>query len=78
MTSIRAHALAIAQTPEYYAFENALPAADGWIAASSAAATIRLLRRKNWGMYWAIAATSPGMLLGSLDVLVNLDNGIYQ
>ncbi len=64
--------------PEYYAFENALPAADGWMAASSALAPIGLLRRKRWGTYWAIAAASRGIFLGSLDVLFNLENGIYR
>jgi hypothetical protein len=70
--------LASAKTPEYYAFENAFPAADGWMAASSALAGIGLLRRKRWGIYWAIAAASSGIFLGSLDVLFNLENRIYR
>src|ERR1700689_545862 len=38
--------LASADTPSYYAFENAFPAADAWMAVTGALGAIALQRRK--------------------------------
>jgi len=41
--------LASAHTIQYFTFENACPAADGWGVISSLLATIGLLRARRWG-----------------------------
>jgi hypothetical protein len=69
--------LASANTIQYYTFENAFPAADGWLVFSALIATIGLLRRRNWGVYWTIVAAGSGIYLGCMDVLFDLQNGIY-
>jgi hypothetical protein len=44
--------LASAHTPEYFAFENAFPAADGWLAFCAFVARVQLLRRRPSALYW--------------------------
>ena len=69
--------LASAHTPEYYAFENSFPLADAWMVATGIAATHSLLRRRSSSLLWCIAAGTNSVYLGLLDVLFDLENGIY-
>jgi nicotinamide riboside transporter PnuC len=69
--------LASAHTPEYYAFENSFPLADAWMIVTGVAATLSLLRRRSSSLLWCIAAGTNSVYLGLLDVLFDLENGIY-
>lgn len=61
----------------YLAFERAFPAADGWLAAACAAAAEGLRRGRAWAALFGIAAGSAAVYLGLMDVLYNLENGMY-
>ena len=69
--------LASAHTVQYFTFENAFPAADGWVVISALLASVGLLRARRWGIYWTIVAAGSGIYLGCMDVLFDLENGIY-
>jgi hypothetical protein len=70
--------LASAHTESYYAFENAFPLADAWMVATGVAALLALLRRRASAFFWSIAAGTTSVYLGLLDVLFDLENGIYR
>ncbi len=70
--------LASAHTGSYYAFENSFPAADAWMTLAGLAATIALLRRRASALLWSLAAGAISVYLGLLDVLFDLENGIYR
>jgi hypothetical protein len=70
--------LASAHTDSYYAFENSFPLADAWMVAAGLLASIALVRRRASALLWSIAAGSTSIYLGLLDVLFDLENGIYR
>lgn len=70
--------LASAHTESYYAFENSFPAADAWMVTCGVAAISALLRRRASSFLWIIAAGATSIYLGLLDVLFDLQNGIYR
>lgn len=70
--------LASAHTPEYFAFENAFPAADGWLALCALIAGVQLLRGASSAIYWLFLTAGAGLYLGLMDVLFDLENGIYR
>ena len=70
--------LAAAHTDSYYAFENAFPAADLWMAGCGVFASVALIRRRASSLLWTIAAGATSIYLGLLDVLFDLENGIYR
>ena len=70
--------LASAHTESYYAFENSFPVADAWMVACGVAAAVALLRRRASSLLWIIAAGATSIYLGLLDVLFDLENGIYR
>jgi hypothetical protein len=61
----------------YLVFERAFPAADLWLAAACLAAAEGLRRRREWAVLFGIAAGSAAVYLGCMDVLYNLENGMY-
>ena len=61
----------------YLVFERAFPAADSWLAAACVAAAEGLRRRREWAVLFGIAAGSAAVYLGCMDVLYNLENGMY-
>ena len=69
--------LAAAHTESYYAFENAFPVADLWMVFTGVAASVALVRRRASALFWIIAAGAISIYLGLLDVLFDLENGIY-
>ncbi|MEO6602568.1 MAG: hypothetical protein ABIQ16_21980 [Polyangiaceae bacterium] len=69
--------LASAHTDRYYAFENSFPLADAWMVVTGVLASIALVRRRASALLWCIAAGSISIYLGLLDVLFDLQNGIY-
>jgi hypothetical protein len=67
------------QTSEaYYAFENAFPAADAWLAVTSALGAWTLWARRPTALLWMLLGASSGVYLGLLDTLYNLENGVYR
>lgn len=70
--------LASAHTPSYYAFENAFPVADAWMTFAGLAAAGALFRRRASALLWTIVAGATSIYLGLLDVLFDLENGIYR
>lgn len=70
--------LASLHTDAYYAFENAFPAADAWLGTLLLLATAGLLMRRPWGLLTGLMAGGAGIYLGCLDVLFDLENGVYR
>lgn len=70
--------LASAHTESYYAFENSFPLADAWMVFTGIAASVALVRRRPSALLWSIAAGAISVYLGLLDVLFDLENGIYR
>jgi hypothetical protein len=70
--------LATADTPAYYAFENAFPLADGWMAATAALGAVSLQRRRPDALLWMLLAGSASLYLAGMDILFDLENGIYK
>lgn len=64
-------------TDAYYAFENAFPVADAWLGITCLLAFVALGARRPSALLWLIAAGSAGMYLFGMDVLYDLENGIY-
>ena len=69
--------LASNSRPAYYEFENAFPVADGWLAFACAAAALTLSRRSPSALLWLIAAASAGLYLAGMDILYDLEHGIW-
>src|SRR5262249_47570640 len=58
------------QTTElYFAYENAFPLADAWMAVASAAGAIGLWRRRPSALLWMLLGASASIYLGLLDLL---------
>ncbi|HUB06499.1 MAG TPA: hypothetical protein VMB50_05840 [Myxococcales bacterium] len=70
--------LATADTPSYYAFENAFPLADGWMGVTGALAAIALQRGRQSALLWMLCAGSASLYLSGMDTLFDLQNGIYR
>jgi hypothetical protein len=70
--------LATADTPAYYTFENAFPIADGWMAVTGALGAVALQRRRASALLWMLLAGSAALYLAGMDVLFDLENGIYR
>ena len=69
--------LASSQAPSYFVFENAFPAADAWLALTLIVGAIGLIQHKSWGLLSSLLAGGAGIYLGCMDVLFDLENGIY-
>jgi hypothetical protein len=70
--------LATADTSGYYTFENAFPIADGWLAITGALGAVALQRRRATALLWMLLAGSAALYLAGMDVLFDLENGIYR
>lgn len=62
----------------YIRFERAFPAADAWMSACSLVAGIGLLRGAGYGDAFGLVAAGALVFLGLMDVLFNLQNGLYR
>ena len=58
-------------------FENAFPVADAWMAFCAAIAGWQLLQGHARAIPWLYMAGSAGIYLFSMDVLYDLQNGVY-
>jgi hypothetical protein len=70
--------LATADTPVYYAFENAFPLSDAWMAITAGLAAVALQRRRPSALLWMLLAGSASVYLAGMDILFDLENGIYR
>jgi|DewCreStandDraft_1066081.scaffolds.fasta_scaffold00401_15 hypothetical protein len=61
----------------YLAFERAFPLADAWLVVAASLAARGLLRGDAGGFLWSLLAGSSLIYLGLMDILFNLENGIY-
>ena len=61
----------------YYEFENAFPLADGWLAIACLLALVGLVKGWPSALFWLIAAGASGLYLGCMDLLYDLENGIF-
>ncbi len=69
--------LASSTAPAYFTFENAFPAADAWLVLTLILAVFGVARRRPAGLLWTLLAGGVGIYLGCMDVLFDLENGIY-
>ena len=63
--------------PAYFEFENAFPAADGWLVFCLLVATVTVLRRSAAASLWLAAAGGSAIYLFCMDVLYDLERGIW-
>jgi hypothetical protein len=64
-------------TAAYVAFEQAFPAADAWLLAAMLMSVLQLSRRRPSALLWLIVTGGAGVYLSALDVLYDLEHGIY-
>ena len=70
-------AIASRHTRAYYDFENAFPLADLWLGIACVAALVTFVRRRPAALFWLLAAGAAGLYLGSMDLLYDLEHGIF-
>ena len=63
--------------PAYYEFENAFPLADGFVVLALLAAARALRRRTPAALGWLLAGGGAGLYLFCMDVLYDLEHGIW-
>jgi hypothetical protein len=61
----------------YYEFENAFPIADAWITVCLLAAAWTLRRARPTALLWLLAGGGAGIYLFGMDVLYDIENGIW-
>jgi hypothetical protein len=69
--------LASMDTPAYYVFENAFPAADGWLTLACACGGWALWKRRPSALFWLLVGGGSSVFFGLMDVLFDLENGVY-
>jgi hypothetical protein len=62
---------------QYIAFEQAFPLADAWLLGAAVTAAVQLWRRRPNASLWLILVGGSGVYLGALDILYDLQHGIY-
>ena len=69
--------IASLHTQAYYDFENAFPLADLWLGVACVAALVTFVRRQPAALFWLLAAGASGLYLGCMDLLYDLENGVF-
>lgn len=69
--------LASDSSPGYHSFENAFPLADAWVAGCAALAFAALRTRRPTAVLWLLLTAGGAGFLTLIDVLYDLENGIY-
>lgn len=64
-------------TAPYISFEQSFPLADGWLLGAALAAAIQGWRRRPSALLWLLIVGGAGIYLCALDVLYDLEHGIY-
>ncbi|MBS0469530.1 MAG: hypothetical protein JSR60_00560 [Proteobacteria bacterium] len=62
----------------YTYFEDAFPAADGWMALCMFVSGIGLWRGERWGALWGLMAGSALLYLAAMDITFNIEHGLYE
>jgi hypothetical protein len=62
---------------QYVSFEQSFPLADAWLLAAVLMAAVQLWRRQPSASMWLIVVGGAGVYLGALDMLYDLQHGIY-
>src|SRR3954451_6742005 len=75
--STRRDWIASEHTQAYYDFENAFPLADLWLGIACVMALVTLVRRRPSALLWLIATGAAGLYLGCMDLLYDLEHGIF-
>ena len=63
--------------PAYYEFENAFPLADAWLALCCVGSIVCLRRGSEMALLWLLMAAGAGFYLFGMDVLYDLEHGIW-
>ncbi|HID86553.1 MAG TPA: hypothetical protein EYP55_04135 [Anaerolineae bacterium] len=63
--------------PVYLAFQLAFPLADGWFVVAATLGAIGLWKMRDWGFLFTLLAGSAAIFLGLMDVLFDLEHGIF-
>ena len=61
----------------YTQFEDAFPLADGWLALCLVAASYCLVTARRAALFWLLAGGGAGLYLFAMDVLYDLQHGIW-
>ena len=61
----------------YTQFENAFPLADAWLALCLVAASFCLTTARRAALFWLLAGGGAGLYLFAMDVLYDLQHGIW-
>ena len=61
----------------YTQFEDAFPLADGWLALCLVAASYCLVTARRAALFWLLAGGGAGLYLFSMDVLYDLQHGVW-
>jgi len=69
--------LAADTRPAYYEFESAFFLADVWLATCLVAGARSLTARRSTALLWLLAAGGAGGFLVAVDVLYNLQHGVW-
>ena len=69
--------LAADTRPAYYEFESAFFLADMWLATCLVAGARALTARRSSALLWLLAAGGAGGFLAAVDVLYNLQHGVW-
>ena len=69
--------IASEHTKAYYDFENAFPLADLWLGLACVLALATLVRRHPSAFFWLVAVGAAGLYLGSMDLLYDVEHGIF-
>lgn len=69
--------VASSHAAQYVAFEQSFPLADTWLAGVALMAAVALRARRPSALIWLAAVGGAALYLGALDVLYDIENGIY-
>ena len=61
----------------YTQFEDAFPLADGWLALCLVASSYCLWRARRAALFWLLAGGGAGLYLFAMDVLYDLQHGVW-
>jgi hypothetical protein len=61
----------------YVAFEQSFPLADAWLLSAMFISVVQLRRRRPRALLWLIVTGGAGVYLFALDVLYDLEHGVY-
>jgi hypothetical protein len=69
--------VAVETTSAYTQFEGAFPLADGWLFICLLAASFCLVKERRAALFWLLAGGGSGIYLFCMDVLYDLEHGIW-